>query len=97
MGCPRDEETCPCEPRSFLALPYPECQWVMKIEPGNLFRELAAYSALLGSDVTALYFITVRDALDHRRLRAPPPISVQDCARAVRLIDQAYECAGGLC
>jgi predicted dehydrogenase len=49
-----------------------------------------------GSDVTAPYFLTVRDALDHWRRGAPPPISVQDCARAVRLIDQAYERAGGL-
>ena len=47
-----------------------------------------------GSDVTAPYFLTVRDALDHWRRGAPPPISVHDCARAVRLIDQAYERAG---
>jgi predicted dehydrogenase len=44
-----------------------------------------------GSDVTAPYFVAVRDALDHWRRGAPPPISVHDCARAVRLIDQAYE------
>jgi predicted dehydrogenase len=49
-----------------------------------------------GSDVTAPYFLTVRDALDHWRRGAPPPISVHDCARAVRLIDQAYERAGEL-
>ncbi len=49
-----------------------------------------------GSDVTAPYFLTVRDALDHWRRGAPPPNSVHDCARAVRLIDQAYERAGGL-
>jgi predicted dehydrogenase len=49
-----------------------------------------------GSDVTAPYFLTVRDALDHWRRGAPPPISVHDCARAVRLIDQAYERAGVL-
>ncbi len=52
---------------------------------------------LPGAEVTAPYFITVRDALDHWRRGAPPPVSVHDCARAVRLIDQAYECAGGLC
>lgn len=46
---------------------------------------------LPGSDVTAPYFVAVRDALDHSRRGAPPPISVHDCARAVRLIDQAYE------
>jgi hypothetical protein len=36
----------------------------------------------------------VRDTLDHWRRGAPPPISVHDCARAVRLIDQAYALAG---
>src|SRR6266700_2747794 len=49
---------------------------------------------LRGSDVTAPYFTAVRDALDHWRRGAAPPISVHDCARAVRLIDQAYERAG---
>jgi predicted dehydrogenase len=49
-----------------------------------------------GTDVIAPYFAAVRDALDHWQRGAPPPISVHDCARAVRLIDQAYECAGGL-
>ena len=48
---------------------------------------------LPGTDVTAPYFTTVRDALEHWQRGAPPPISVHDCARAVRLIDQAYECA----
>jgi predicted dehydrogenase len=46
-----------------------------------------------GTDVTAPYFTTLRDALDHWQRGAPPPISVRDCARAVHLIDQAYECA----
>jgi predicted dehydrogenase len=48
---------------------------------------------LPGTDVTAPYFTTLRDALEHWQRGAPPPISVHDCARAVRLIDQAYECA----
>jgi predicted dehydrogenase len=48
-----------------------------------------------GADVTGPYFIALRDALDHWRRGVPPPISVHDCARTVRLIDQAYECAGG--
>src|SRR5258708_1034166 len=47
-----------------------------------------------GTDVTAPYFIAVRDALDHWRRGAPPPISVDDWTRVVRLIDQAYERAG---
>jgi predicted dehydrogenase len=51
---------------------------------------------LPGADVIAPYFIAVRDALDHWRRGAPPPISVHDWTRAVRLIDQAYERAGRL-
>jgi predicted dehydrogenase len=46
---------------------------------------------LPGADV---YFTAVRDALDHWRKGALPPISVHDCARVARLIDQAYERAG---
>jgi predicted dehydrogenase len=49
-----------------------------------------------GTDVTAPYFVALRDALDHWRRGEPPPISVRDCVRAVRLIDQAYECAARL-
>jgi predicted dehydrogenase len=49
---------------------------------------------LAGADVAAPYFLAVRDALDHWRRGAPPPISVHDLLRAVRLIDQAYERAG---
>jgi predicted dehydrogenase len=51
------------------------------------------YATFPGSEVTAPYFFALRDALDEWRRGAPPPISVHDCARAVRLIDQAYECA----
>ena len=46
---------------------------------------------LPGADITAPAFTAVRDALDHWRRGAAPPISVHDCARVVRLIDQAYE------
>jgi predicted dehydrogenase len=49
-----------------------------------------------GVEVTTPYFAAVRDALDQWRRGEPPSISVHDCARAVRLIDQAYECAGRL-
>jgi predicted dehydrogenase len=45
---------------------------------------------LAGADVTTPYFLAVRDALDHWRRGAPPPISVHDLLPAVRLIDQAY-------
>jgi predicted dehydrogenase len=41
-----------------------------------------------------LALTALRDALDHWTRGAPPPISVHDCARAVRLVDQAYELAG---
>ena len=40
----------------------------------------------------APYFTALRDALDHWRRGAAPPVSVHDCARAVRLIDHAYAC-----
>jgi predicted dehydrogenase len=42
----------------------------------------------------ALYPTAVRDILDHWRRGAPPPVSVHDLLRVVRLIDQAYELAG---
>ena len=45
---------------------------------------------LTGTDLTAPYFTAVRDALDHWQAGKAPPIGVQDCLRAVRLIDQAY-------
>jgi hypothetical protein len=32
----------------------------------------------------------LRDTLDHWRRGEAPPVSVHDCARLVRLIDQAY-------
>src|SRR5262245_45712584 len=51
---------------------------------------------LPGADVTAPYFIAVRDILDHWKQGAPPPISVHDWVSAVRLIDQAYEYAGSV-
>jgi hypothetical protein len=47
-----------------------------------------------GTEIAAPYFTAVRDALDHWQRGAPAPIGVQDCLRAVRLIDQAYARAG---
>jgi predicted dehydrogenase len=35
----------------------------------------------------------LRDALEHWQRGIPPPVSVHDCARVVRLIDQAYALA----
>jgi hypothetical protein len=39
---------------------------------------------LPGTNVSALYFTAVRDALDHWQRGAAAPIGVHDCARAVR-------------
>ena len=50
-------------------------------------------TVLPGVDLTAPYFAATRDALDHWQAGKPPPVSVQDCARLVRLIDQAYALA----
>jgi len=41
-----------------------------------------------------LALTALRDALDHFRRGAPPPISVHDCARVAVLIDKAYQLAG---
>ena len=49
---------------------------------------------LPSATVTPLYFTAVRDALDRWQRGEGPRISVHDCARVVRLIDQAYERAG---
>jgi predicted dehydrogenase len=43
-----------------------------------------------GAPAEPLALTALRDALDHWRRGEPPPISVHDCLRAVRLIDQAY-------
>jgi predicted dehydrogenase len=48
---------------------------------------------LPGTAITAPYFTTLRDALDHWQRGAAPPISAHDCVRAVQLIDQAYALA----
>ncbi len=47
-----------------------------------------------GAPVEPIALTALRDALDHFRRGQPPPISVHDCLRAVRLIDQAYALAG---
>jgi len=49
---------------------------------------------LPSATVTSPYFAAVRDALDRWQRGEGPRISVHDCARVVRLIDQAYERAG---
>jgi predicted dehydrogenase len=70
---------------------------ILTMKDGVLkFATAAGDETFPGTDVTGPYFTTVRDALDHWQRGAPPPVSVHDCARAVRLIDQAYARAGGL-
>ena len=51
---------------------------------------------LPGADVTAPYFIALRDVLEQWKGGASPTISVHDWVRAAQLIDQAYECAGAV-
>jgi len=48
----------------------------------------------IGTPAEPTALTALRDALDHWRRGQPPPISVHDCLRAVRLIDQAYARAG---
>jgi len=70
---------------------------ILTMKDGILNLATAEGDEILPSaDVTGPYFMAVRDALDHWRQGAPPPISVHDWARAARLIDEAYERAGGL-
>jgi hypothetical protein len=57
-------------------------------------RVLNSGEVLPGTELTAPYFIATRDALDRWKDGKPPTVSVHDCARFVRLIDQAYEHAG---
>jgi predicted dehydrogenase len=47
-----------------------------------------------GEPAEPLARTALHDALEHWRRGMPPPISVHDCARAVRLVDRAYELAG---
>jgi predicted dehydrogenase len=68
---------------------------ILTMKDGVLKLATAAGDETLpGTDVTAPYYAVLRDALEHWQRGLPPPIGVADCARAVRLIDQAYACAG---
>jgi predicted dehydrogenase len=63
---------------------------------GDTMRLLTAKGeeTMPGAPKEPLALTALRDALDHWRRGVPPPISVHDCARVVRLIDQAYALAG---
>ena len=67
---------------------------ILTMKDGVLKLATAAGDEVLpGTDVIAPYFTTLRDALDHWQKGKAAPIGVQDCLRAVRLIDQTYACA----
>jgi predicted dehydrogenase len=64
---------------------------ILTMKDGVLKLATASGDTILpGADLTAPYFTALRDALDHWREGKAPPVSVHDCARAVRLIDDAY-------
>jgi len=58
------------------------------------FATAAGDETMPGTDLTAPYFTATRDAIDRWKDGKPPTVSVLDCARFVRLIDQAYQHAG---
>ena len=62
---------------------------------GVLRLSTATGDETLPSEVAEpLPLIALRDILDRWRRGEPPPVSVHDCLRVVRLIDRAYELAG---
>jgi predicted dehydrogenase len=68
---------------------------ILTMKDGVLKLAGAAGDEILpGTELTAPYFTATRDALDCWKDGKPPTVSVHDCARFVRLIDQAYEHAG---
>jgi predicted dehydrogenase len=54
----------------------------------------AGEETMPGEPAEPLARTALRDALDHWQRGVPPPITVHDCARVIRLIDQAYDVAG---
>jgi predicted dehydrogenase len=68
---------------------------ILTMKDGVLkFATAKGDETLPGTELTAPYFTATRDALDRWKDGKPPTVSVQDCARFVRLIDQAYTHAG---
>jgi predicted dehydrogenase len=68
---------------------------ILTMKDGVLKLAMAAGDETLpGTELTAPYFTATRDALDRWKDGKPPTVSVHDCARFVRLIDQAYVHAG---
>jgi len=68
---------------------------ILTMKDGSMKLATADGDEILPSvTVTSPYFTAVRDALDRWQRGEEPRVSVHDCARVVRLIDQAYERAG---
>lgn len=68
---------------------------ILTVKDGTMRLTTASGEETMPGEPTEPVALTaVRDALDHFRRGAAPPISVHDCLRAVRLVDQAYELAG---
>jgi predicted dehydrogenase len=68
---------------------------ILTMKDGSMKLATADGDEILPSaTVTSPYFTAVRDALDRWQRGEKPRVSVHDCARVVRLIDQAYERAG---
>lgn len=69
---------------------------ILLLTDGTLrFVTAGGDETLPGQPREPLALTALRDALDHFRRGAAPPISVHDCARVATLIDQAYQLAGG--
>ena len=67
---------------------------ILKLSDGTLQLATASGDETeAGQPREPLALTALRDALDHFRRGVPPPISVHDCARVARLIDQAYRLA----
>jgi hypothetical protein len=47
-----------------------------------------------GTPAEAPSYRVLEEALAHWRRGEPPPVSVHDCYRAVRLVDETYRVAG---
>ena len=67
---------------------------LLLLRDGTLRLETAqGVETMPGEPAEPMALTALRDALDHWARGAPPPMSAQDCLRAVRLIDRAYELA----
>lgn len=64
----------------------------MLVQRDGVLRLLTAHGeeATPGHAPEPIARLALRDALEHWRRGAPPPVGVEDCARAVALIDRAY-------